>query len=262
MLLATATILLALQQLPRAQQRPNIILILADDHAAHAVSAYRPYLPYAFPLPATPNIDRLAREGMLFRNAFVTNSICGPARAAILTGQYGHLTGVMTNFDTLHATAVTFPGLLRRAGYQTAIVGKWHLVDHPAGFDHYELLHGQGTYYNPVLVSERDSVRFTGYSQDVIADHALAWLRTRDKRRPFYLQIALNARTITGHDTHIPRWRRCSVDARTPRREVFSRRGRRPPKKKTEPRVSSKLRFRGDLCRGGRLPIERDPAIP
>ena len=193
MLLATATILLALQQLPRAQQRPNIILILADDHAAHAVSAYRPYLPYAFPLPATPNIDRLAREGMLFRNAFVTNSICGPARAAILTGQYGHLTGVMTNFDTLHATAVTFPGLLRRAGYQTAIVGKWHLVDHPAGFDHYELLHGQGTYYNPVLVSERDSVRFTGYSQDVIADHALAWLRTRDKRRPFYLQIALNA---------------------------------------------------------------------
>src|SRR5207247_2483204 len=110
-------------------------------------------------LPNTPNIDRIAHAGMLFTNAFVTNSICTPARAAVLTGQYGHLTGVMTNNDSLHPTVVTFPKLLRASGYQTAIFGKWHLHDRPTGFDHYEILPGQGSYYNPVLMSETDSTR-------------------------------------------------------------------------------------------------------
>lgn len=176
-----------------AQSRPNIILLYSDDHAAHAVSAYRSYLPYSFALPATPNIDRIAKEGMLFRNAFVTNSICGPARAAVLTGEYGHLTGVMTNNDSLHRTVLTFPKLLRAGGYQAALIGKWHLKERPSGFDHYEILSGQGTYYNPVLLSEHDSTRFTGYSQEILTDHALNWVRQRDASKPFFLMLAFNA---------------------------------------------------------------------
>jgi arylsulfatase A-like enzyme len=176
-----------------AQTRPNIILIYADDHAAHAVSAYRRHLPYAIDLPATPNIDRLAREGMLFRNAFATNSICGPARAAVLTGQYGHLNGVMTNSDSLHPTHNNFPRLLQAGGYETALIGKWHLHDRPAGFDRYEILPGQGTYYNPVLVSQTDSIRYNGYTQEVIAERAITWLRNREGAKPFMLMVHFNA---------------------------------------------------------------------
>ncbi|HEY0674104.1 MAG TPA: sulfatase [Longimicrobiales bacterium] len=177
-----------------AQQRPNILFIYADDHAAHAVSAYRAHLPYALDLPATPNLDRLAREGMLFRNAFVTNSICGPARAAVLTGQYGHLSGVMTNADSLHPTYTTFPGLLRAGGYQTALIGKWHLWNRPSGFDHYEILRGQGAYYNPIILSAGDSVQPTGYTQDIIADRALRWLDGAQRdTRPFMLMLHFNA---------------------------------------------------------------------
>ena len=162
--------------------RPNILLVFTDDHAAHAVSAYGSVL------NQTPNIDRLAREGMLFRNAFVTNSICAPSRATVLTGQYGHLNGVPTNRDTLHSTAVTFPKLLQDVGYQTAIVGKWHLKVLPEGFDHFEVLRGQGTYYNPILFTREDTVRHEGYTTDVITDRALAWLeRERDPDRPFLL---------------------------------------------------------------------------
>ena len=183
---------LAATSLP-AQQRPNIILIYSDDHAAHSISAYRRHLPYAIDLPATPNLDRIAREGMLFRNAFVTNSICGPARAAVLTGQYGHLSGVMTNADSLHPTHITFPKLLQGGGYQTALIGKWHLHERPSGFDHYEVLSGQGAYYNPALVSEADSVRYTGYTQEIIAARATDWLQKRDPNKPFMLMVHFNA---------------------------------------------------------------------
>ncbi len=176
-----------------AQTRPNIILIYADDHAAHAISAYRRHLPYAIDLPATPNLDRLAHEGMLFRNAFATNSICGPARAAVLTGQYGHLNGVMTNRDSLHPTHRNFPKLLQAGGYQTALIGKWHLHDRPSGFDRYEVLTGQGSYYNPVLVSQTDSIRHTGYTQDIIAERAIGWLQQREIAKPFMLMVHFNA---------------------------------------------------------------------
>jgi arylsulfatase A-like enzyme len=177
-----------------AQSRPNIIFIYSDDHAAHAISAYRRHLPYAIKLPPTPHLDRIAREGMLFRNAFVTNSICGPARATVLTGQYGHLSGVLVNGDTLHSTRTTFPKLLQAGGYQTALIGKWHLWERPAGFDHYEILPGQGSYYNPVLVSATDSVHHTGYTQDIIAQRALHWLHQRaDASKPFMLMVHFNA---------------------------------------------------------------------
>ncbi len=165
-----------------APERPNILLVFTDDHAAHAVSAYGSVL------NQTPNIDRLAEEGLLFQNAFVTNSICAPSRATVLTGQYGHLNGVPTNRDTLHATTLTFPKLLREAGYQTAIVGKWHLKVRPEGFDHYEVLRGQGPYYNPVLYSADDSVEYEGYTTDVITDRALRWLtEERAPGQPFLL---------------------------------------------------------------------------
>ena len=168
----------------RAPVPPNIVFIFTDDHASHAIGAYGSVI------NQTPNLDRLAREGMLFRNAFVTNSICAPSRATVLTGQYGHLNGVPTNRDTLdlHSIEYAFPKLLRAAGYETAMIGKWHLKVRPEGFDHYEVLRGQGLYYNPLLLTPGDSVRYTGYTTDVITDRALDWLANgRDPDRPFLL---------------------------------------------------------------------------
>lgn len=176
-----------------AQPRPNIVFMFADDHAAHAISAYRGHLRYGARLPPTPNLDRLARDGMLFVNAFATNSICGPARATVFTGQYGHLNGVLTNNEELHPATITFPKLMRAAGYQTALFGKWHLRSRPEGFDRYEILAGQGPYYNPLLYSATDSIRHTGYTLDIVTDRALGWLRSaRDTSRPFMLMLHFN----------------------------------------------------------------------
>ncbi|MGH7481767.1 MAG: sulfatase family protein [Longimicrobiales bacterium] len=193
-----------------AQQRPNIVFLFSDDHAAHAVSAYRTLLQYGAHLPATPGIDRLAREGMLFLNAFVTNSICGPSRATVLTGQYGHLNGVMINGQPLDHRAITFPELLQDAGYVTVLFGKWHLGTEPEGFDHFEILAGQGPYYNPVLYSgseaeaeaeprtkrtlDPDPVQYQGYTPDIITRRALDWLDTREAEdAPFLLMLHYNA---------------------------------------------------------------------
>ena len=175
-------------------ERPNVVFLFSDDHAAHAISAYQQSLRYGVKLPPTPNLDRLARDGMLFVNSFVTNSICGPARATVLTGQYGHLNGVMTNNEPIHPTTVTFPKLMQGAGYQTALFGKWHLRTNPEGFDRYEILAGQGPYYNPVLHTGSDSVRYTGYTLDVVTDRALKWLnQDRDKSKPFMMMLTFNA---------------------------------------------------------------------
>jgi arylsulfatase A-like enzyme len=163
-------------------QRPNILFVFTDDHASHAISAY------GSQINRTPNIDRLAEEGMLFRNAFVTNSICAPSRAAILTGQFGHLNGVPTNREALDTAMLTFPKLLQHAGYQTVVIGKWHLKSRPQGFDHYEVLRGQGPYYNPTLFTPADSAQHMGYTTDILTDRVLEWLRTtRDRDRPFML---------------------------------------------------------------------------
>ncbi|MGH7448322.1 MAG: sulfatase family protein [Longimicrobiales bacterium] len=201
-----ALLLMTATTAAHAQQRPNILFIFSDDHAAHALTAYREHLPYGARLPDTPNLDRIARDGMLFVNAFVTNSICGPSRATVLTGQYGHLNGVMANNAPLHPAQITFPRLLRASGYETALIGKWHLRTPPTGFDYYEIMAGQGPYYNPVMHSNvrNDSVRYTGYTQDVITERALTWLAARhtvrgapDARdiaaRPFALLLHYNA---------------------------------------------------------------------
>jgi arylsulfatase A-like enzyme len=167
--------------------RPNILFVFTDDHAAHAIGAY------GSKINQTPNIDRLAKEGMLFRNCFCTNSICAPSRAVILTGKHSHVNGVIDNAVRFDGGQQTFPKLLREAGYQTAWVGKWHLKSDPTGFDHWSILIGQGTYYNPVFRTARGQKKHTGYTTDLITDDALAWLKGRDKDKPFFLAYSHKA---------------------------------------------------------------------
>jgi len=165
------------------QARPNIVFIFSDDHASQAIGAY------GSRINQTPHIDRLAREGLLFENSFCANSICGPSRACILTGKHSHLNGFLRNGDRFDGTQTTFPPLLQNAGYQTALVGKWHLGTTPVGFHHWEVLPGQGNYYNPDFI-QMDGTRkqFTGYCTDIITDKALAWLKNqRDSNKPFLL---------------------------------------------------------------------------
>ncbi len=167
-----------------AADRPNILFLFTDDHATQAISAYGGPLAEIAP---TPNIDRIAKDGMLFRKAYVTNSICGPSRAVVLTGKYSHLNGFQSNGDTFDGSQQTAPKLLKKEGYETAIVGKWHLKSEPTGFDHYEVLIGQGQYYNPRLKTNGKVVSHEGYTTDVITDQTLAWLEQRDPDKPFFL---------------------------------------------------------------------------
>ena len=135
-----------------AQKRPNILFIMSDDHAYQAISAYSDHLIHK------PNIDRIAKEGMLFTNACVTNSICAPSRAVILTGKHSHLNGKIDNVFQFDTTQVTFPQILQDNGYQTAMFGKLHFGNNPKGFDQFKILPGQGTYYNPDFIT-KDSGR-------------------------------------------------------------------------------------------------------
>ena len=174
--------LLAGVQFAAAADRPNIIFIFTDDHASHSISAY------GSKINKTPNLDRIAREGMLFQNCFCTNSICGPSRAVIQTGLHNHLNGYIRNGLTFDNTQQTFPKLLRKNGYQTAMIGKWHLRSDPTGFDYYEVLYGQGPYYNPPMKRNGERVPHTGYTTDIITDLALDWLKNqRDDDKPFMM---------------------------------------------------------------------------
>ncbi len=173
----------AAAEAPTAGKTPNIVFIFSDDHAYQAIGAY------GSAINQTPNIDRLAKEGMLFRNCYVTNSICGPSRAVILTGKYSHLNGFPTNgaFERFDGAQQTFPKLLQGAGYQTALIGKWHLVSDPTGFDYWHILPGQGAYYNPPMNDNGKQVKHTGYTTEIITDLSLDWLKKRDKSKPFLL---------------------------------------------------------------------------
>ena len=171
-----------------ATKRPNILFVFCDDHAYQAISAYQSVTPYGLKLNETPNIDRLAQEGMRFDNCYVTNSICGPSRAVIQTGKYSHLNGFCCNGNRFNGDQQTFPKLLQKAGYQTAVVGKWHLATDPQGYDYWEILIGQGPYYNPPMIRNGQRVSHTGYTTNIITDLALEWLKTRrDADRPFML---------------------------------------------------------------------------
>ena len=169
----------------RASDRPNIVFVFSDDHAPHAIGAYGGILKDVNP---TPNIDALARRGMLFQNSFCTNSICGPSRAVILTGLHSHKNGFMHNGNEFDGSQVTFPKLLQKGGYETAIIGKWHLKSQPQGFDYWDVLRGQGDYYNPVFLSENGKQTVEGHCTDVVTDKAIDWLaKSRDSGKPFML---------------------------------------------------------------------------
>jgi arylsulfatase A-like enzyme len=164
-------------------KRPNIIFIMSDDHAYQAISAYDKSL------IETPNIDRIAKMGMLFTNASVTNSICAPSRATILTGKHSHLNGKIDNHFHFDSTNVTFPEQLQKAGYQTAMFGKLHFGNSPKGFDQFKILPGQGAYYNPDFITKNDgNIKVDGYVTDIITDMTLEWLeKERKPDQPFML---------------------------------------------------------------------------
>ena len=181
-------------------ERPNIVFIFSDDHALQAISAYGGRFKDIAP---TPNIDRIAKQGAVFERSYCANSICGPSRACILTGKHSHINGFTDNekcrFD---GSQPTFPKYLQQAGYQTALVGKWHLVSQPTGFDYWEILPGQGNYYNPdFLGMDGRKSRTEGYVTDIITDKALDWLKKgRAKDKPFVLMCQHKA----PHRTWVP----------------------------------------------------------
>jgi arylsulfatase A-like enzyme len=162
-------------------ERPNIIYIMTDDHASHAMSCY------GSKINKTPNLDRIAKGGMLFENCFCTNSICAPCRAVVLTGKHSHINGLKDNSLRFDGSQQTFPKLLQKAGYQTAMIGKWHLKTDPTGFDYWNILPGQGIYYNPDMIEMGTQKKYVGYVTDIITDHALEWLKRRDTEKPFCL---------------------------------------------------------------------------
>jgi arylsulfatase A-like enzyme len=176
---------------------PNILFIMSDDHAFHAISAYTQHMTGRPVINQTPNIDRIAKEGMLFENCFCTNSLCAPSRGGILTGTYNHKNGVTTIPAHMSNRIQTFPKLLHKHGYQTAIVGKWHLGHgwryNPRGFDYWCILPNLGEYFNPKMYDNGKSKVFQGYVTDIITDLSLDWLKKRNKSQPFCLLVTHKA---------------------------------------------------------------------
>lgn len=166
-----------------AAKQPNILMVFCDDLTVQAISAYN----HPLKLLQTPNMDRLAQKGMVFERCMVPNSICGPVRAVILTGKYSHLNGFYRNGNRFNGEQQTFPKLMQKAGYRTAIIGKWHLESDPTGFDHWHILPGQGLYYNPPMIRNGERVQHEGYTTDLITDFSIEWLKNRDKTKPFLL---------------------------------------------------------------------------
>ena len=173
---------LAVSGFAEEKKKPNILFIFSDDHALQSIGAY------GSKINKTPNLDRIAKEGGVFINSFCANSICGPSRACILTGKHSHKNGFLGNFSKkFNGAQMTFPKLLQKAGYATALIGKWHLKSNPTGFDYWEILPGQGSYYNPNFYTAKGKTKYTGYCTDITTDLALKWLDKRDKTKPFLL---------------------------------------------------------------------------
>lgn len=160
-------------------KRPNILFIMTDDHTTKAMSCYDDGL------IQTPNLDKIADEGVRFENCYVTNGICAPSRAAILTGKFSHLNGVTDNGKVFDGSQTTYTKLLQGVGYQTAMIGKWHLGSSPTGFDFWSVLPGQGDYYQPQFIEMGDTITENGYVTDVITDKAVKWLNSKEKNKPF-----------------------------------------------------------------------------
>ena len=182
-------IILCLASCKQELKKPNILFIMSDDHAYQAISAYDDKL------IETPNIDRIANEGILFSNASVTNSICAPSRATILTGKFSHINGKVDNIFPFDTSQVTFPQLFQKAGYQTAMFGKLHFGNNPKGVDDFLILPGQGHYINPIFIGKEKDTVITGYVTDIITDLTIDWFeKKRDESKPFlmmYLHLSL-----------------------------------------------------------------------
>lgn len=184
-----AASLMVTNAMAQTDKRPNILYIMSDDHAYQAISAYGSDVSRFAP---TPNIDRIAREGMRFDRSFVENSLSSPSRACLITGLYSHQNGQQQLLEGIDSTRTFFSELLQQVGYQTAMMGKWHLLCRPKGFDRYHVLNDQGTYFNPVFMSETSGgkyIREEGYATDLITDHAIDFLEHRDTSRPFCLMV-------------------------------------------------------------------------
>lgn len=190
-LLLTTAVFLGCKEKKQAplegKRPPNIVFIMSDDHAVQAISAYGHDLGKLAP---TPNIDRLAKNGILFENTFCTNAICGPSRAVILTGKHSHRNGFRMNGERFDGAQATLPKYLQQLGYQTALIGKWHLHGTPNGFDHWDILNDQGNYYNPEFIRSSDTIMTYGYVTDIITQKSLDWLRqTHAGKQPFFLMV-------------------------------------------------------------------------
>ena len=178
------------------QNKPNILFVMSDDHAAHAIGAYGGRLSKLNP---TPTLDKLAKEGVLMENAFCTNAICTPSRASIMTGQYSAVNGCPTLNNSLAYGRQYLAIEMKKAGYATAVIGKWHLKEHPSMFDYYKVLPGQGKYFNPEFYegtlgdSKGKKIKMEGHSSDCIADLTLKWLKDRNKTKPFFLMCHFKA---------------------------------------------------------------------
>lgn len=168
-------------------RQPNILFIMSDDHAMQAIGAYGHPLTE---IAATPNIDKIAAQGAIFTANYCGNSICGPSRASILTGKHSHINGFMQNASKgFDGSQQTLPKILKANGYETAIIGKWHLVSKPTGFDHWQILNDQGEYNNPFFITEGDTVQYSGYVTDQITEFTKQWLDQRDSGKPFFLMM-------------------------------------------------------------------------
>ena len=203
--LISAALVLGFLQSAGTSSQPNILFIMSDDHTWQALGCYNSHLAELNP---TPTLDKLAAEGMVFENALCTNSICTPSRAAIMTGQYAHVNGVLTLNEALPEEKQHLAREMKSAGYQTAIIGKWHLKDRPSAFDYYKVLPGQGKYFNPTFYESGvdDEVQMIGHSTDCITSSVLDWFeQVRDPDKPFFLKMHFKA----PHDyfEHAPRYK-------------------------------------------------------
>ena len=223
-------------------KRPNIIFIMSDDHAYQAISAYDKRL------IQTPNIDRIAKMGMLFTNASVTNSICAPSRATILTGKHSHLNGKIDNHFPFDTTNVTFPQLFQQAGYQTAMFGKLHFGNNPKGFDQFKILPGQGAYYNPDFVTKNEgNIKVDGYVTDIVTDMTLEWLQKERKHdQPFMLMYLHKAphRSWLMAERHLQEF----TNKKFPQPETLfdDYSGRTPPAAEAEMNILKHMSWAGD----------------
>ncbi len=199
---------------PSKCPRPNILFIMADDHAKHGLSCY------GSPILSTPHIDQLASQGMRFTQAMGVNSLCAPARAALITGKHSHINGKRTNGDPFNGRQQSFPKLLQSAGYETAIVGKWHLKVEPPGFDFYKVMRAHGNYFDSEFRETGKGWHTEkGYLTNVITDSAIDWLKQRKDDKPFCLMV--HHKAPHGPDIHEERHKQLFKDETIPEPETL-----------------------------------------